>query len=81
MDDDEQHLIVLVRERVLRIEQLVEIEVLGIGQRIGQIPMHRLIAQIDERLGLRGGLLHRQVLKTQPGTVRQPASNSRSRRR
>ena len=50
MDDDEQHLVVLIGERVLRIEQLVEIEILGIAQRIAEIPMYRLVAQIDERL-------------------------------
>src|ERR1700721_2258105 len=82
MNDDEQHLVVLVGQRMLRVEQLAEIEVLRIAQGLAQIPMHRLVAQIDEGLGRRGGVLHGfQVLNTQPGTVRQPASRSRSRRR
>jgi hypothetical protein len=81
MNDDEQHFIVLVGQRMLRAQQLVEIEVLRIAQRFAQVPMYLFVAQIDEWLGLRSGFAHVQVLKTQPGTVRQPASRSRSRRR
>src|ERR1700733_1762019 len=58
MDDDEQHLVVVVGERALRTEQPVEIEVLGIGQRMGEIPVNRLVAHIDERLDGRLVLAH-----------------------
>ena len=42
MDDDEQHLVVLVGQRMLRIQQLVEIEVLRVAQGLAQVPMHLL---------------------------------------
>ncbi len=81
MNDDEQHFVVLVGQRMLRIQQLVEIEVLRIAQGLAEVPMHLLVAQIDERPGCGCGFFHIQVLKTQPGTVRQPASKVRSKRR
>ncbi len=33
MDDDEHHLIVLVRQRLLRVENLIELQILAVGQR------------------------------------------------
>ena len=48
VDHDEQHLVVLVGQGVLRIEQLVELEVLRVTQRVAQVPVHLLVAQIDE---------------------------------
>ena len=75
----EQHFVVLIGQGVLRSE-LVEVEVLRITQRPLSNPNGLARPQIDEGLG-RGGFPHAQVLKTQPGTMRQPASRSRSRRR
>jgi hypothetical protein len=72
---------VLIGQGVLSTEQFVEIEVLRVAQGLAQVPMYLLVAQIDEGLRLRNGFADAQVLNTQPGTVRQLASNSRSRRR
>ncbi len=40
MDDDEQHFVVLVGQRMLRVEQLVEIQILRVAQGLAQVPMH-----------------------------------------
>ena len=77
--DDEQHLIVLARQRLLRIQQPVEPKILAIGERTAQVPVHALVGQIDLRrcIGrLRGRAAH---LNIQEGTRRQPCSSSRSR--
>jgi hypothetical protein len=63
MDHDEQHLIVLVGQRVLRIEKLIEIEILPIAQRVPQIPIDLLVAQVDERLAGRIRFAHRLILE------------------
>ncbi len=81
MNDDEQHFVVLVGQGMLSIQQLVEIEVLRVAQRLAEVPMYLLVAQIDEWLEFAALCASFQVLNTQPGTVRQPASNSRSKRR
>jgi len=41
--DDEQHLIVLAGQRLLCLEQAVEPQILAIGERAAEIPMHALI--------------------------------------
>ncbi len=58
MDDDEQHLVVLVGQRMLSIQQFVEIEVLRVAQRLAEVPMDLLVAQIHEGLDLRRCSLH-----------------------
>ena len=72
MNDDEQHLVVLVRQRTLRVQELVQIQVLRIAQRVAEIPVNLLVGQIDERLARRVRIRSCQVPKTQSGTVRQP---------
>ena len=81
MNHDEQHFVVLIGQGALRAQQFIEIEVLRVAQGLAQVPMHLLVAQIDEGLWPWSGFADAQVLNTQPGTVRQLASNSRSRRR
>ena len=81
MNDDEQHLVVVIGQRMLRTQQFVQIEILRITEVFAQIPMDLLVGEIDEALGPRREALHGQLLNTQAGTVRHPASNSRSRRR
>ena len=39
MHDDEHHLVVLGGERLLRIEQLVELQILAVGERGAQVPV------------------------------------------
>jgi hypothetical protein len=58
MDDDEQHLVVLVRQRTLCVEQLVEAQILGVAQGMREVPMNLLVAQIYERFGRGPGLAH-----------------------
>jgi hypothetical protein len=47
VDDDEQHLVVLERDRPLRAEDLVQAEVLAVTLRFAEVPMDLLIGKID----------------------------------
>ncbi len=47
VDDDEQHLVLLDGVGLLRVEQLVELQVLAIGLRGAQVPVHAFVLQID----------------------------------
>ena len=50
--DDEQHLAVFGRQRPLRAEQLVEVQVVAVGLGIAQVPVHRLVLQVDGAAGV-----------------------------
>src|SRR6185312_3422296 len=80
--DDEHHLVVLEGERLLRIEHLVEVQVLAVGERGAEVPVNALAGEVHP-LGLVIALgAHRDSSpKTQSGTRRQPSSSSLSRLR
>src|SRR6185437_1894744 len=80
--DDEQHLVVLEGERLLRIEELVEVQVLAVGERGAEIPVDRLAGEVHP-LGLVVALRAHDASSpnTQSGTRRQPSSSSLSRLR
>ena len=58
MNDDEQHFVVVIGERMLRTEQSVEVQILRITEVFAQVPMDLLVGEIDEALGPRRGALH-----------------------
>jgi hypothetical protein len=53
--DDEQHLAVLGRERPLRAEQQLQLQVIALGLGVAQVPVHRFVVQIDAASVLRHG--------------------------
>ena len=76
VDDDEQHLVLLDGVRLLRVEQLVELQVFAIGLRGAQVPVHAFVLQIDSLLSPIVSSNFSE--KTQRGTWRQPCTSSRS---
>ena len=51
MDDDEQHLVMLERDGLLRAEDLVELQVLAVALGFAQIPVNLLVGQVDGPAG------------------------------
>ena len=47
VDDDEQHLVVLDRDRALRAQELLEPEVLAVALRLAEIPVDLLVGEVD----------------------------------
>ena len=73
VDDDEQHLVLLDGVGLLRVEQLVELQVFAVGLGGAQVPVHAFVLEIDLVVG------HVYSFeKTQRGTWRQPCTSSRS---
>src|SRR5687767_15363060 len=76
MDDDEEHLVLFDRVRLLGIEQFVELQIFPVGLRRTEVPVHRLALQIDLVVG---HVVSDQLSEnTQRGTVCQPRTSSRS---
>jgi len=44
--DDEQHLVVLARQRLLRGEELLQLQVFAVGHRGTEVPVHRLVGEL-----------------------------------
>jgi hypothetical protein len=80
--DDEHHLVVLEGERLLRVEHLVEMQVLAVGERGAELPVNGLAGEVHP-LGFVVALRAHGTSspKTHSGTRRQPSSNSLSRLR
>ncbi len=83
MHHDEQHLVVLAGQRLLRAEHLVEVQVLAIAQRFAEVPVNALALELDvsaERRLARSAVIVARLAhgKTQAGTCRQPCSSSTS---
>ena len=87
MHDDEHHLVVLIGQRLLRIQQLRKLQIVAVGQRFTEIPVNGLIGEVDLLALLVGRVAHgsdeigaQLSPNTQEGTRRQPSSSSASRR-
>ena len=83
MHDDEEHLVVLAGQRLLRAKHLVEVQVLAVTQRFAEVPVNALALELD--VGPERGLAGSAAVvarfghgKTQAGTCRQPCSSSTS---
>ena len=83
--DDEQHLVVLGRARMLGAKQARQVEVAGVALLGTDVPVHRLAREVDLHRPFEPGrrrrgraLAARHQPYTQPGTSRQPRTSSRS---